>query len=105
MDTLRNQFYDVMHKYRKSFSQKGVQKNLDEWRRNKENLRELLRRHPDWNEREQAVEIKYDEVRAIDPNCVREAVYEMKELAELAGLVGEPRRHFEIALDAATGDY
>ena len=105
MDTLRNQFYDVMHKYRKSFSQKGVQKNLDEWRRNKENLRELLRRHPDWNEREQAVEIKYDEVRNIDSSCVREAVYEMKELAELAGLVGEPRRHFEIALDAATGDY
>ena len=105
MDTLRNQFYDVMHKYRKSFSKKGVQKNLDEWRHNKENLRDLLRRHPDWSEREQAVEIKYEEVRDIDPSCVREAVYEMKELADLVGLTGEPRRHFEIALDAATGDY
>ena len=75
MDTLRNQFYDVMHKDRKSFSKQGVQKNLDEWRHNKETLRELLRRHPDWNEREQAVEIKYEEVRDIDPSCVREAVY------------------------------
>ena len=35
MDTLRNQCYDVMHKYRKSFSKKAVQKNLDAWRHNK----------------------------------------------------------------------
>lgn len=105
MDTLINQFYDVMHKYQKAFAKVGVLKNLDEWRQNKEQLRELLRRHPNWNEREQAVEIMYDEVRDIDSSCVREAVFEMKELADLAGLAGEPRRHFEIALEAATGDY
>lgn len=105
MEMLKKQFYDVMHKYRKSFSKDGVQKNLDEWYRNKAQLLTLLRRHPNWKEQEKAVEIMYDEVRGIDSSCVQEAVFEMKELAGLAGLTGEARNHFEVALEAATGDY
>ena len=59
MNTLTEQFYDVMHKYGKSFGIAGVQKNLEQWKAGKKDLHALLQKHPDWNEDEMAVVLHY----------------------------------------------
>lgn len=104
MNRLQEQFYDVMHKYQKSFSEKGVQKNLEVWRTGKRALHELLRKHPAWNEQELAVVIPYDDVRDIDRSCVNEAVFEMEQLANDCGLKDHELAKFKVALRAATVD-
>lgn len=104
MDMLQNQFYDVMHKYEKAFSEAGVQKNLNCWRESKWELRALLSRHPDWNERELAVVFPYDDVRYVDKSCVAEAVFEMEQLAAESGLRESEYTRFDTALHAATQD-
>ena len=104
MDTLTNQFYDVMHKYEKTFGIAGVQKNLEQWSEGKRDLLALLRRHSDWHEEELAVVLQYDEIRDIDATCVREAVFEMKQLARDCGLRDNQYDNFVCALDAATID-
>ena len=63
MNTLTEQFYDVMYKYRKSFGIAGVQKNLEQWKAGKTDLHALLQKHPDWNEDEMAVGLHYDDIR------------------------------------------
>lgn len=52
---LKNEFYEVMYKYEKSFSEEGVMANLTAWQTAKVDLLSLLRRHPNWNEDEQAI--------------------------------------------------
>ena len=54
MDELKQQFYEVMHKYQKPFSEEGVTANLTQWNEQKQGLLQLLRRHPLWNEKELA---------------------------------------------------
>lgn len=54
---LKNEFYEVMYKYEKSFSEEGVMANLTAWQTAKADLLSLLRRHPNWNEDEQATSI------------------------------------------------
>ena len=49
MDELKQQFYEVMHKYQKPFSEEGVTANLTQWNEPKQGLLQLLRRHPLWN--------------------------------------------------------
>lgn len=49
MDELKQQFYEVMHKYQKPFSEEGVTANLTQWYEQKQGLLQLLRRHPLWN--------------------------------------------------------
>lgn len=105
MNTLKKQFYQVMYKYQKPFTEKGVMASLDVWKRNKKGLRELLSKHPDWNERELAVVFRFPEVREIEPTNVDEAVFEMEELAVQSGLEGERLSNFKAALKAATADY
>lgn len=51
MDELKQQFYEVMHKYQKPFSEEGVTANLTQWYEQKQGLLQLLRRHPLWNEK------------------------------------------------------
>lgn len=46
MDELKQQFYEVMHKYQKPFSEEGVTANLTQWSEQKQGLLQLLRRHP-----------------------------------------------------------
>ena len=55
MDELKQQFYEVMHKYRKPFSAEGVTANLTQWYEQKQGLLQLLRKHPLWNEKELAI--------------------------------------------------
>lgn len=105
MNTLTEQFYDVMYKYRKSFGIAGVQKNLEQWKAGKKDLHALLQKHPDWNEDELAVVLHYEDIRDIDRSCVDEAVFEMTQLAKDCGLCGELFDNFTGALDAATRDY
>lgn len=45
MDELKQQFYEVMHKYQKPFSEEGVTANLTQWYEQKQGLLQLLRRH------------------------------------------------------------
>ena len=105
MNTLTEQFYDVMYKYRKSFGIAGVQKNLEQWKAGKKDLHALLQKHPDWNEDEMAVVLHYEDIRDIDRSCVDEGVFEMTQLAKDCGLCGELFDNFTGALDAATRDY
>lgn len=105
MNTLTEQFYDVMHKYGKSFGIAGVQKNLEQWKAGKKDLHALLQKHPDWNEDEMAVVLHYEDIRDIDRSCVDEGVFEMTQLAKDCGLCGELFDNFTGALDAATRDY
>lgn len=49
MDELKQQFYEVMHKYQKPFSEEGVAANLTQWYEQKQGLLQLLRKHPLWN--------------------------------------------------------
>ena len=55
MDELKQQFYEVMHKYQKPFSEEGVVANLTQWYEQKQGLLQLLRKHPLWNEKELAM--------------------------------------------------
>ena len=45
MDELKQQFYEVMHKYQKPFSEEGVTANLTQWYEQKQGLLQLLRKH------------------------------------------------------------
>ena len=44
MDELKQQFYEVMHKYQKPFSAEGVTANLTQWYEQKQGLLQLLRK-------------------------------------------------------------
>ena len=62
MDELKQQFYEVMHKYQKPFSEEGVTANLTQWYEQKQGLLQLLRRHPLWNEKELAIVFRVEAV-------------------------------------------
>jgi len=44
MDELKQQFYEVMHKYQKPFSEEGVTANLTQWYEQKQGLLQLEQR-------------------------------------------------------------
>ena len=46
LSDLKNEFYEVMYKYEKSFSEDGVMANLTAWQTAKADLISLLRHHP-----------------------------------------------------------
>lgn len=69
---LKNEFYEVMYKYEKSFSEKGVMADLTAWQTAKADLISLLRRHPDWNEAEQAIIFDCNQALSIQPDMVDE---------------------------------
>lgn len=73
MDELKQQFYEVMHKYQKPFSEEGVTANLTQWYEQKQGLLQLLRRHPLWNEKELAIVFRVEERREIDRITVDES--------------------------------
>lgn len=104
MNELQQAFYEVMYKYHKSFSERGVRANLEAWKKAKKPLIELLRRHPNWNEQAMAVVFDYAEGRGIDPDVVDEISFTLTEMAnEVIPLAQQ--RDFQAALLAATSDY
>lgn len=104
MNDLKEAFYEVRYKYRKSFSEDGVMANLYTWADNKESLLELLRRHPNWNETEKAIVFEFSEGRSIDREIVDEVAYTMLSMAE-EQLPAERFRHFQTAFQAARNEY
>lgn len=105
MDELTKAFYDVMYKYEKHFSAQGVAANLDAWAKNKGALAALLRRHPGWNEKEQAIVFDLSISREIDRDIVDECKFALGELVDESGLTEQQRLDFNIALEAATAEY
>ena len=87
MDELKQQFYEVMHKYQKPFSEEGVTANLTQWNEQKQGLLQLLRRHPLWNEKELAIVFRVEERREIDRITVDETRAAILELGR-QGLPG-----------------
>ena len=105
MDELKQQFYEVMHKYQKPFSEEGVTANLTQWYEQKQGLLQLLRRHPLWNEKELAIVFRVEERREIDRITVDETRAAILELGRRACADDTVYENFETALRAATADY
>lgn len=105
MDELKQQFYEVMHKYQKPFSEEGVTANLTQWYEQKQGLLQLLRRHPLWNEKELAIVFRVEERREIDRITVDETRAAILELGRRACTDDTVYGNFETALRAATADY
>lgn len=68
LSELKNEFYEVMYKYEKSFSEDGVMADLTAWQTAKADLISLLRCHPDWNEAEQAIIFDCNQALSIQPD-------------------------------------
>ena len=102
MDELKQQFYEVMHKYQKPFSEEGVTANLTQWYEQKQGLLQLLRRHPLWNEKELAIVFRVEERREIDRATVDETRAAILELGRRACRDDTVYENFETALRAST---
>ena len=98
MDELKQQFYEVMHKYQKPFSEEGVTANLTQWNEPKQGLLQLLRRHPLWNEKELAIVFRVEERREIDRATVDETRAAILELGRRACTDDTVYENFETAI-------
>ena len=100
LSALKSEFYEVMYKYEKSFSEKGVMANLMAWQTAKVSLLQLLRQHPDWNETEQAIIFDCNQALSIQPDTVDETAFTLLDIASEI-LSGEHLEDFRAALHAA----
>lgn len=105
MNELKNDFYNVMYKYQKSFGETGVMANLQVWAQNKASLLELLRRHPGWVEKEKAIVFNYRENRELDRGVIDEAAFFLEEMAEEQIRDAEEKESFMVAFRAAITEY
>ena len=83
LSELKNEFYEVMYKYEKSFSEKGVMADLTAWQTAKADLISLLRCHPDWNETEQAIIFDCNQALSIQPDMVDETAFTLLDICLL----------------------
>ena len=97
LSELKNEFYEVMYKYEKSFSEEGVMANLTAWQTAKADLLSLLRRHPNWNEDEQAIIFDCNQALSIQPDMVDETAFTLLDIASEI-LSVEQLEDFSIAL-------
>ena len=104
LSDLKNEFYEVMYKYEKSFSEDGVMANLTAWQTAKADLISLLRHHPDWNEAEQAIIFDCNQALSIQPDMVDETAFTLLDIASEI-LSGEQLENFRTALHAAVSGY
>lgn len=104
LSELKNEFYEVMYKYEKSFSEKGVMADLTAWQTAKAELLSLLRRHPDWNEAEQAIIFDCNQALSIQPDTVDETAFTLLDIASEI-LSGEQLEDFRTALHAAVSGH
>lgn len=105
MQHLKSQFYNVMYKYEKPFTETGVLANLNQWSEAKQPLLELLRRHPNWEEDALAVVTQIREGHPVDSDAVDEGVFALRELSEEMELSAEQRKNLYGALRAATNEH
>ena len=104
LSALKSEFYEVMYKYEKSFSEKGVMANLMAWQTAKASLLQLLQQHPDWNETEQAIIFDCNQALTIQPDMVDETSFALLDIASET-LDGERLEDFRTALNAAVSGY
>lgn len=104
MDEMKNAFYEVMHKYQKSFSETGVGVILDDWQCAKAGLATIMRAHPDWDEDAKAIVLRFNGGRTIERDVVDEAAFSMYELAKEL-LTADALGRFSTAFDAAISEY
>lgn len=104
LSDLKNEFYEVMYKYEKSFSEDGVMANLTAWQTAKADLISLLRHHPDWNEAEQAIIFDCNQALSIQPDMVDETAFTLLDIASEI-LSGEQLENFRTALHATVSGY
>lgn len=104
LSELKNEFYEVMYKYEKSFSEKGVMANLTAWQTAKADILHLLRQHPNWNETEQAIIFHCNQALTIQPDMVDETSFALLDIASEM-LDGERLEDFRTALNAAVSGY
>lgn len=105
MNELKRAFYNVMYKYEKCFTEHGVMANLNTWQSNKGGLVNLLRKHPNWDEKNLAIIFKFSSEREIDQGVVNECVFALNELAEECIPGGEQRVVFKNAIQDITSEY
>lgn len=105
MEELKKEFYEVMYKYQKCFSETGVMANLNAWAQNKAPLLELLRRHPLWNEEAKAIVFTFDEGRGIDHDIVDEFTFALEDIASEQIRDEERLTSFQTALRAAVSEH
>lgn len=105
MNELKNAFYEVMYKYGKSFGETGVMANLEAWETSKASLLSLLRRHPNWVEKEKAIVFNYKENRELDRGVIDEAAYFIEEMAEEQIHEADEKYNFLLAFRAAITEY
>ena len=86
---LKNEFYEVMYKYEKSFSEEGVMANLTAWQTAKADLLSLLRRHPNWNEDEQAIIFDCNQALSIHPDMVDETAFTLLDICRSSSIADE----------------
>ena len=105
MNDLKSAFYEVMYKYEKCFGETGVMANLKAWEESKAPLLELLRRHPNWVEKEKAIVFNYSENRELDHGVIDEAAYFLEEMAEEQIHEIAEQENFIVAFRAAVTEY
>lgn len=101
---MEKQFYDVMYKYEKSFSEEGVKANLNMWNENKKNLLSLLSNHPNWNKDALAVVIPLNETRDINSYDVSSHCQSLIQIAKDMRFSQDTLENFEKSISAATED-
>ena len=79
--------------------------NLKSWASNKGWLVELLRRHPNWNEKALAVIHEVTHSREIERSTVNYHKYELMQLMDVLDLSNDGRLKLHGALDTITGTY
>lgn len=104
MDEMQKAFYEVMHKYQKSFGETGVTEILDDWRLAKASLATIMRAHPDWDEDAKAIVFRFNGGRTIERDVVDEAAFLMYEIAKEL-LTAEALSSFATAFDAAISEH
>ena len=104
LSELKNEFYAVMYKYEKCFSEKGVMDNLAAWKNAKADLLRLLRQHPNWNEQELAIIFDCNQSLSIRPDLVDETSFALMDIASEV-LDGDRLENFRAALTAAVCGY
>lgn len=104
LSELKNEFYEVMYKYEKSFSEKGVMADLKAWKSAKGELLHLLRQHPNWNEQELAIIFNCNRSLSIRPDLVDETAFALMDIAA-ERLEGEKLDDFRASLGAVAACY
>jgi hypothetical protein len=104
MERLLTPFYEVMYKYQKHFSERGVRANINRWLERKAPLITLLRRHPNWDETALAVVFEITESREIDRQVVERKKQRLIQMAG-QGISTPQTQTFINALNTAVDGY